>query len=84
MSRGNVVQMIWKNFIKSFTPRQRNGQFMGEDYLGNKYFEIPPQPRIGKRRPERWFEPPGHNMERNFDVELTAEWESWLRLRRYQ
>lgn len=83
MSRGNVVGMIWKNFVKSLIPRQRTGNFMGEDYFGNKYFEIPPNPKIGKRKAERWFEPPGHNMDANFDRELTAEWESWLRHRRY-
>lgn len=82
MSRGNVVGMIWKNFVKSLKPRQRTGNLMGEDYFGNKYFEIPAQPQIGKRKPERWYEPPGHNMDANFDRELTAEWESWLRHRR--
>lgn len=83
MSRGNVVSMIWNNFKKSFTSRQRTGDFMGEDYLGNKYFEIPAQPQIGKRRPERWFTPPGNNMDANFDKEISSEWESWLRHRRY-
>lgn len=57
------------------------GNLMGEDYFGNKYFEIPANPNIGKRRPERWFEPSGDRDA--FDRELTAEWEAWLRHRRY-
>lgn len=83
MSRANktFITIIFQNFLKSLRPRQRIGNLMGEDYLGNKYYEIPPQPQIGKRRAERWFEPSG-NMDKNFDNELTAEWESWLRHRR--
>ena len=54
---------------------------MGEDYYGNKYFEIAANPSIGKRKPERWFEPSGEDKE-IFDQERTAEWESWLRGRR--
>lgn len=61
-------------------PRQIRGNLIGEDYFGNKYFEIPADPRIGKRRAERWFEPAGDREE--FERELTAEWESWLRGRR--
>lgn len=29
------------------------GNYMGEDYFGNKYYEIPAQPQVGKRRAER-------------------------------
>lgn len=84
MSRGraNVWEIVWNNFVKSLKPRQRTGTYMGEDYFGNKYYEIPAQPQIGKRRPERWFVPTD-NKHDNFDKELTAEWESWLRHRRY-
>lgn len=84
MSRTNVFAMIWKNFVKSIRPRQQTGNFMGEDYFGNRYFEIPVQEHSLKRRPERWFVPPGNNADKNFDVELTAEWQSWLRHRRAQ
>ncbi|XP_071453750.1 NADH dehydrogenase [ubiquinone] 1 alpha subcomplex assembly factor 2 isoform X2 [Hetaerina americana] len=36
-------------------------------------------PRQGKRKPSRWFEP----LEKEaFDQELPAEWEAWLRGRR--
>lgn len=84
MSRANqtVFSMIWNNFRKSLSPRQRIGNFMGEDYFGNKYYEIPAQPQVGKRRAERWFEP-SEKKDENFDRELTAEWESWLRYRRF-
>lgn len=83
MSKGRlgVLEMTWKYFVNSLRPRQRTGNFMGEDYFGNKYFEIPAEPNIGKRRPQRWFVP-SENKHDNFDKELTAEWESWLRHRR--
>lgn len=81
MSGGrSIFQFIWKNFVNSIRPRQTKGNLMGEDYFGNKYYEIPANPRIGKRRHERWFEP--SNDRDAFDRELTAEWESWLRGRR--
>lgn len=53
---------------------------MGEDYFGNKYYEIPANPSIGKRKPSRWFEP---SQKDAFDQERTAEWDAWLRGRRY-
>lgn len=84
MSRGNVFSFIWKNMVKSVKPRQQIGTFVGEDYFGNRYFEIPIQKHSLKRRPERWYQPPGRtDYVNNFDTELTAEWESWLRHRRY-
>ncbi|CAG7731562.1 unnamed protein product [Allacma fusca] len=52
---------------------------MGEDKLGNKYFEIPANPSIGKRRNSRYFEP---KVKDRFDQDLPSEWESWLRNRR--
>lgn len=80
-SRGrSVLGMIWNNFRNSIRPRQIRGNLVGEDYFGNKYFEIPANPSIGKRKPERWFEPIGDPDA--FDRELTGEWESWLRGRR--
>lgn len=83
MSRGNktIFSVVFQNFMKSMRPRQQTGNLMGEDYFGNKYYEIPAKPQIGKRRAERWFEP-SSNADENFDNELTAEWESWLRHRR--
>jgi len=52
---------------------------MGTDVLGNKYYEIPPDPSRGKRRASRWFEPV---IKENFEQDLPAEWQSWLRGRR--
>lgn len=81
MSGGrSVLKFIWKNFISSLRPRQLRGTFIGEDYFGNKYYEKAPNPGIGKRRAERWFVPSGDR--EDFERELTAEWESWLRGRR--
>lgn len=78
----SVLLFVWRNFINSLKPRQRTGNYVGDDYLGNKYFEIPAQPQIGKRRPERWFVPSG-KLSDGYNQEVTAEWEAWLRHRRY-
>ncbi|GLH16610.1 Uncharacterized protein GBIM_20844 [Gryllus bimaculatus] len=75
----SILGMILKNFIKSLKPRQIQGDLIGTDYFGNKYYEIPANPSIGKRKPSRWFEP--HEKD-NFEQEMPAEWESWLRGRR--
>lgn len=75
----DILKIIFQNFLKSFRPRQIRGNFIGEDYFGNKYYEIPANPSIGKRKPSRWFEPAKKEA---FDQELTAEWEAWLRFRR--
>lgn len=76
----SILKMIFTNFINSFKPRQIKGTYIGEDYFGNKYYEIPPNPSIGKRKASRWFEPIHKD---DFDQELSAEWEAWLRGRRY-
>lgn len=80
-----LFRIIFQNFINSFRPRQIKGNLMGEDYLGNKYYEIPADPKLGQRKSSRWFEPPGKrdiNDPEDHGHELTAEWESWLRGRR--
>ncbi|KAJ8921640.1 hypothetical protein NQ315_010549 [Exocentrus adspersus] len=71
--------MVIRNFINSFKPRQIRGNLMGSDYFGNKYYEIPPNPSVGKRKPSRWFKPPKKD---DFMQEMPAEWEAWLRMRR--
>ncbi|KAH0812182.1 hypothetical protein GEV33_010619 [Tenebrio molitor] len=73
--------MIITNFINSLRPRQIRGDLRGSDYFGNKYYEIPADPSIGKRKPSRWFEPP---VKDDFQQEMPAEWEAWLRGRRTQ
>lgn len=77
-----LFRIIFQNFINSFRPRQLKGNYMGEDYLGNKFYEIEARP--GQKK-ARWFEPPGKrdiNDPEDHGHELTAEWESWLRGRR--
>ncbi|KRT81201.1 hypothetical protein AMK59_5907, partial [Oryctes borbonicus] len=75
----SILAMIFRNFINSLKPRRITGDLKGIDYFGNKYFEIPANPSIGKRQASRWFVPPEKD---NFQQELPAEWESWLRHRR--
>lgn len=75
----SIIQMILGNFLKSFRPRQIRGTYVGDDYFGNKYYEIAANPSIGKRKPSRWFTPADKE---NFEQERTAEWDAWLRFRR--
>ncbi|XP_064462901.1 NADH dehydrogenase [ubiquinone] 1 alpha subcomplex assembly factor 2-like [Ornithodoros turicata] len=74
-----VYFQIFKNFVESFTKRRAAGSEIGNDYLGNKYFETPADPSRGRRRPVRWFEPA---IKEKFDQEVPVEWEAWLRYRR--
>ncbi|KAF5277352.1 hypothetical protein FQA39_LY06165 [Lamprigera yunnana] len=60
-------------------PAGRVGDLRGTDYFGNKFYEIAANPSAGKRKPSRWFVPPGKD---DFDQEMSVEWESWLRFRR--
>lgn len=81
-----LFKIIFQNFINSFRIRQIKGNLKGEDHLGNKYFEIPADASRGKSKRSRWFEPPGEKSMNDPDDhghELSAEWESWLRGRRY-
>lgn len=75
----SILAMILRNFIQSLRPRKIQGDLVGTDYFGNKYFEIPANPQIGKRKPSRWFEP---KLKDDFEQEIPAEWEAWLRGRR--
>jgi NADH:ubiquinone oxidoreductase subunit len=75
----SILGMILRNVIQSLKPRKIQGDLVGTDYFGNRYFEIPANPQIGKRRPSRWFEP---KSKEDFDQEIPAEWEAWLRGRR--
>jgi NADH dehydrogenase [ubiquinone] 1 alpha subcomplex assembly factor 2 len=74
-----LMQIVFKNFINSFRPRQLKGDFKGEDYFGNKFYEIPKDLNRGKSKTSRWFEPPEKE---NHEQEMAGEWESWLRGRR--
>lgn len=78
MSQGRpLIKIIFENFLKSFRPRKWKGTLVGEDYFGNKFYEIPPGE--GNERRQRWFEPVEAE---NHEQEMTAEWEAWLRGRR--
>lgn len=74
-----LFRIILQNFFKSFRPRQMTGDFKGEDYFGNKFYEIPKDLSKGKNKTSRWFEPPEKE---NHEQEMASEWESWLRGRR--
>lgn len=54
--------------------------FSGKDYIGNKYYEIPADPSVGRRKPKRWYFPPKG---RDFQDPIPAEWQAWLRKTRY-
>lgn len=77
----DLFKIIIQNFLKSIRPRKFEGTLMGEDYHGNRYFEIAADPANGRRKVSRYFEPREKNA---FDQELTAEWEAWLRGRRQE
>jgi NADH:ubiquinone oxidoreductase subunit len=74
-----IMKILFTNLINSFRPRQISGNLMGQDYFGNKFYEIPADPQNGRRKAARWFEPVDKE---NFEQEVTAEWEAWLRGRR--
>ncbi|XP_015116294.1 NADH dehydrogenase [ubiquinone] 1 alpha subcomplex assembly factor 2 [Diachasma alloeum] len=74
--RGLVVQVL-RNFIASFKPRMTAKKLVGEDYNGTKYYEDPE----AKARKGRSFVP--YN-EDDFEQELPAEWDAWLRYRRHE
>jgi len=70
------TRSIWakafRSLLTSLKPRQIRGNLVGGDHLGTKYYEIPADPRGGKRKPERWFLP----LEKNkFDQDIPSEWE---------
>lgn len=74
-SRSVLVQ-IFTNFIASLKPRSFKGELVGKDHFGNSYYQIKGD---GRQRSQRWFDPKDKD---NFEQEIPAEWESWLRNRR--
>lgn len=77
----SILGFIFRNFINSLRPRRISGDYVGKDYYGNKYYEIPPNPKIGKRKATRWFVPQTTD-KYDFVHEVSPEWETWLRGRR--
>ena len=72
-----IFQIIFKHFFESFKIKGKS-KLIGEDYFGTKYFEEPKDPTRRKSR-GRYFIPTN---EEDFEQEMPAEWEAWLRYRR--
>ena len=53
-SRG-LVRFVLNNFMNSFKvlKRQQQGNLVGKDPFGNRYYELPAEPQLGKRKPTR-------------------------------
>ncbi|XP_072766761.1 NADH dehydrogenase [ubiquinone] 1 alpha subcomplex assembly factor 2 [Anoplolepis gracilipes] len=73
-----VIKMIWNSFISSLKPRFTRRKLMGEDYYGTKYYEQDIR-NSSRPRPPRYFVPVNKD---DFEQEIPAEWEAWLRYRR--
>lgn len=71
--RGLVMQ-VWRSFVASLKFKSSKARLVGEDYHGTKYYEDPAATRRG-----RIFIPVDKE---NFEQEVPAEWEAWLRYRR--
>ena len=91
--RPGVIARLATNFWNSIVKGRQidtASKVVGEDILGNRYYEIPADPSRGRRRGRRWFtnevskhhDPRGHETVDGFDSEIPTEWESWLRFRR--
>lgn len=76
----NLWKEIWQLFVKSLkvSPERTFGEYRGEDHLGNKYYELGPDPRGGRSRASRWYE----SKTDDFLQELPVEWMAWLRRQR--
>ncbi|XP_064112552.1 NADH dehydrogenase [ubiquinone] 1 alpha subcomplex assembly factor 2-like [Macrobrachium nipponense] len=80
MSGRGLFRVIIKNFVDSFKKPRQSGQLMGDDYFGNKYYELAADPSRGKRYPKRFYVPP---VDMKYDQDsMPAEWDAWLRYRR--
>ncbi|XP_058808160.1 NADH dehydrogenase [ubiquinone] 1 alpha subcomplex assembly factor 2 [Phymastichus coffea] len=73
-----LFQLIFKEFIKSISPKFSKRVHVGTDYMGTKYYEVH-TPHSIRRKSNRYFEPANKE---DFEQELPAEWEAWLRNRR--
>ena len=73
-----VLKIIWNSFVSSLKPRFARRKLIGEDYFGTKYYEEDIR-YSARKRPPRYFIPVNKE---DFEQELPAEWEAWLRYRR--
>ncbi|CAK9794701.1 hypothetical protein ANTPLA_LOCUS81 [Anthophora plagiata] len=74
-----IFQMIWRDFVASMKLGSAKTKLIGEDYYGTKYYETSIRKGSAKRFPSRYFEPINKD---DFEQEIPAEWEAWLRYRR--
>ncbi|XP_018049690.1 PREDICTED: mimitin, mitochondrial [Atta colombica] len=74
----SVLKIIWNSFVSSLKPRFARRKLIGEDYFGTKYYEEDIR-YSARKRPPRYFIPVNKE---DFEQELPAEWEAWLRYRR--
>ena len=74
-----LFRMIFRDFLNSVTPRISKRICVGEDYMGTKYYEITETKVSIHKKPNRYFVPKEKD---DFEQELPAEWEAWLRGRR--
>lgn len=84
MSRsGGIIARIWHGLQKSLMRESQVVKMVGEDHLGNKYFEKLADP-ARNRRASRWVEPrdASQSADPTFIPEVPMEWEAWLRRRR--
>lgn len=75
----HLLRTIFRNFIDSITPNIRKPKLVGEDYYGTKYYEMANARNTSRQKPARYFEPVNKD---DFEQEMPAEWEAWLRFRR--
>ncbi|XP_055354168.1 NADH dehydrogenase [ubiquinone] 1 alpha subcomplex assembly factor 2-like [Paramacrobiotus metropolitanus] len=88
MSGGRVRPSAWRTVITNFVNSLRKApprEFIGEDYLGNRYYEQP-TPYSSNRKLARSLEPANrHKYHFEHDArweEIPPEWEAWLRNKR--
>ncbi|XP_046823792.1 NADH dehydrogenase [ubiquinone] 1 alpha subcomplex assembly factor 2 [Vespa crabro] len=73
-----LFRMIFRDFLASIRPNISRPKLMGEDYFGTKYYEVPISSTSTKKKPARYFKA----INNDFEQEIPAEWEAWLRYRR--
>lgn len=74
-----LFRIIFRDFIRSLTPKSIKHTCIGTDYNGTKYFEITQEIKSQHKKPNRYFVPVNKD---DFEQEMPAEWEAWLRGRR--
>ncbi|KAL7305294.1 hypothetical protein TKK_0002427 [Trichogramma kaykai] len=74
-----LMHIIFKHFFRSITPKIPKHNLVGEDYMGTKYYEVTNLKESIHKKSNRYFVPKEKN---NFEQDLPAEWEAWLRKRR--